>query len=120
MPQRMQEQCFLIVREALSNAIKHSQASHIDVSLTHRDHGFLCLTIQDDGIGFDPDGDFHHPAGLGLSMMVERALSVGGHTRIESTGGNGTLITILLPVAKTSAPPHLAQAPILHTNTQQP
>ncbi|WP_049475932.1 ATP-binding protein, partial [Stenotrophomonas maltophilia] len=53
----------------------------------------LHLQIRDDGEGFDPDG----PRGLGLIVMRERAQSVGGHVRIESAHGEGTLVDVHLP-----------------------
>jgi signal transduction histidine kinase len=53
----------------------------------------LHLMIRDDGEGFDPDG----PRGLGLIVMRERAQSVGGHVRIESAHGAGTLVDVHLP-----------------------
>jgi len=99
-PQRIQEQCFLIFREALNNALRHSQAQRIDVSLTQHGTGTVRLTIEDDGIGFDPGDDFPHPSGLGLSMMAERASSIGGHAQIDS-GDNGTRITLIIPMAVT-------------------
>jgi len=101
LPQRIQEQCFLIFREALNNALNHAQAKRIDVTVTYRDDSALHITITDDGIGFDPNGDFQHPSGLGLSMMAERASSIGGHTQIDSADGHGTRIILSIPTTGT-------------------
>jgi signal transduction histidine kinase len=102
MPQRMQEQCFLVFREALNNALSHSQAKRIDVSLARHGTSAVRLAIEDNGIGFDPGDDFPHPSGLGLSMMAERASSIGGHAQIDSADAKGTRITLIIPVAETS------------------
>ena len=101
LPQRIQEQCFLIFREALNNALNHAQAKRIDVTVTYRGDSTLHITITDDGIGFDPNGDFQHPSGLGLSMMAERASSIGGHTQIDSADGHGTRIILSIPTTGT-------------------
>jgi len=112
LPQRMQEQCFLVFREALNNALRHSQACRIDASLTHQDTGSIHITIEDDGIGFDPAGDFSHPSGLGLSMMAERASSIGGHCQIDSSPGHGARITLTIPMIGTGT----GTGPTRHTN----
>ena len=99
MSERAQEQCFLVFREALNNALKHSQANRIDVSLeTSTASDTLTLRIADDGRGFDLHDDSLHPTGHGLSMMTERAADVGGHTRIDSAPGAGTRVTITVPL----------------------
>ena len=95
---RVREQCFLSVREALTNAIKHGNASRIDVVLKSRSPDSLTLRISDDGIGFDTEQIFRKPSGLGLSMIRERAESVGGNAEIFSTRGKGTRVTIKVPI----------------------
>lgn len=101
---RAKEQCFLASREALSNAIRHAHANRIDVVLRIWPPGRLCLTIIDDGVGFDTQAAFERPAGLGLCMIRERAESVLGHARIRSTPGKGTRVRISVPLAKEPAP----------------
>lgn len=101
---RVQEQCFLVFREALGNAVKHSGATAIAVSLQALDKQATALRINDDGIGFDPNSTFPHPAGLGLSMMAERINSVDGHIDICSTKGQGASITITIPYTNTKPP----------------
>ncbi|MCG6860598.1 MAG: hypothetical protein LJE70_04870 [Chromatiaceae bacterium] len=63
-----------------------------------RPSGSLTLRVTDNGIGFDPTKKFDRPAGLGLSMIRERAESVGGHAEINSTPGNRTEVRITVPL----------------------
>lgn len=99
---RVKEQCFLGFREALNNAVKHASATRIDVVLETLTPESFSLRIKDDGKGFDPGMAFSRPSGLGLSMIAERAESVGGHGQISSTPGQGTVVIITMPLAATS------------------
>jgi PAS domain S-box-containing protein len=101
---RAKEQCFLGFREALSNAIRHGNASQVDVIFAIPSPGRLTLSIVDDGVGFDTAGAFRKPTGLGLCMIRERAESVLGHARIHSIPGHGTRVQICVPLAKESPP----------------
>ena len=69
-----------IAREALNSVAKHAHASHVTLRLgaspTAGGGGELVLEVQDDGVGFDPQGE--HPGHLGLRSMEERAARVGG------------------------------------------
>jgi signal transduction histidine kinase len=96
-PEHIKEQCFLGFREALSNALRHANASRIDV-LLNRQPGRLRLTVVDDGSGFDLHEVLRNPNGFGLSMIRERAESVCGQARIRSSPGRGTLIQISIPL----------------------
>jgi len=97
LPQRpdndIEQACFRIAQESLTNALRHARASQVELSLLALDDHRLHLQIRDDGEGFDPDG----PRGLGLIVMRERAQSVGGQLRIESAHGAGTLVDVHLP-----------------------
>jgi len=98
--QRVKEQCFLSIREALNNAIKHAGASRIDVLLDFRESEALTLRIADDGAGFDPIRVHDAPKGLGLSMISERAESIGGTAQIRTAPGKGTTVTISVPLSR--------------------
>jgi len=56
----------------------------------------MTLEISDDGVGFDPEGDF--PGHLGLRSMRERALRLGGVLEVESSPGGGTRIRARIPL----------------------
>lgn len=89
---------FRIVQEALANVAKHAQASQASIEL--RDLGqYLRLVISDDGLGFEPER-INSPdslSGWGLSIMRERALSIGGSLQIQSEPGLGTRIIVEAP-----------------------
>jgi two-component system sensor histidine kinase UhpB len=86
---------FRIAQEALTNATKHSRASQAAVSL--EEHGSVVkMVIADNGVGFDPAhlGKPEGKYGWGLLSMHERALSVGGNCRIESSPGEGVRVVV--------------------------
>lgn len=101
---RVKEQCFLAFREALSNALRHAQASRILVVLRVRPQERLTLVVIDDGVGFDTRQTFERPAGLGLCMIRERAEGVLGCARIRSTRGRGTQVRISVPLSREAIP----------------
>ena len=92
------EQCFLSLREALSNAIKHAKATHIDIIMEAASCDSLSIQIRDNGVGFNMEEKFEQPTGLGLSMISERIQSIGGHAEIDSSPGQGTIVTLIIPV----------------------
>jgi two-component system, NarL family, sensor kinase len=89
---------FNAAREFLSNAVKHSKASRVSLTLA-RANGNVVLTAHDDGVGFDVSaisayvGDAH----IGLLSQRERIEAIGGHLEIVSSPGAGTTITTTLP-----------------------
>ena len=88
---------YRIVQEALANAIKHAEASSVDVELLERDGGYL-VRVQDNGRGFEPrDGLVSAPGHLGMSTMRERAESAGGWCKISSLPGGGATVMAWLP-----------------------
>jgi two-component system sensor histidine kinase UhpB len=92
--------CFRIIQEALTNAVKHSAAKHIWVGLRLVDSG-LCVTIRDDGMGFDvaAAGDRAMRGDrIGLLNMRERATRVGGKLDIASSPEHGTEVRATLPI----------------------
>jgi len=96
-------QLMRIVQESLANVRKHAGASHVEVTL-EQNGDVISATVADDGRGFDPDNMTRH--GLprfGLATMRERAESVGGSLRVESTPGGGTRMRVELPVDTTAA-----------------
>jgi signal transduction histidine kinase len=84
---------FRLVQEALSNALKHAQASKVQVIL---DLGAVParIEVRDDGNGFDPDAVSLRARHLGLVSMEERAGVIGGKLRIDAAPGRGTSVTV--------------------------
>jgi signal transduction histidine kinase len=79
---------YRVLQETLNNIAKHSQADRVYISLWKQD-GKIELTIEDNGIGFDPETS---RKGLGLVSMKERVEFSGGMLAIESDLGSGTTI----------------------------
>ncbi len=96
LPFFMQEELYHIAQEALNNVLKHAKAQRVSVDL-RSDESILCLRIGDDGVGFTPavvqDG-----GGLGLRGMRERAQRIGGTLQIDSVPGQGTRVTLQVPL----------------------
>lgn len=90
---------YRFLQEALTNVVKHAQASEVNVKLTHSDHQ-VCLSIADNGRGFLvilPAQAHSGPQGLGLLGMKERFEQLGGSITIASRLGEGTTITAGVP-----------------------
>jgi signal transduction histidine kinase len=85
-------QVYRILQESLTNVTRHANATSVDVSLAASD-GRLCLSIRDDGKGFEPGGS-QAIARHGLIGMRERAQSLGGALTIESAPGAGTTVRL--------------------------
>lgn len=92
----VREEVFLIVREALRNALTHGRPDHVRVIIDVAPHE-LRATIDDDGIGFDPGST---EAGAGLSIMEERAALAGGVLAISSTRGKGARVELIVPILR--------------------
>jgi PAS domain S-box-containing protein len=90
---------FRLVQESLNNIMKHAKARNVSI-LLERDIRDVRLDIVDDGTGFRLENGAlpFSSGGLGLRNMAERARILGGHLLIESTPGQGTRITLNMPV----------------------
>jgi signal transduction histidine kinase len=88
-----------LTREALSNITRHSQAKRAAVRLARRGVDAV-LTIEDDGVGFDPRGP---SSGSGMRNMRERAAAIGGTLRVTSANGKGTKLRFTFPGNATDA-----------------
>jgi signal transduction histidine kinase len=91
------EALYRIAQEATNNAIKHARASLLTITLTSDDSGYH-LAIRDDGVGFDPHGQFD--GHFGLTSMRERAARLGGAVELMSVPGAGTTIAVTLPLTR--------------------
>ena len=90
---------FRIVQEALTNVVRHAAATQVTVSLTTQDDR-LALCIRDNGAGFDR---VERSSGVGLVGMRERCLAIGGEFRLDSQAGQGTTLTVSVPLASLRA-----------------
>jgi signal transduction histidine kinase len=86
---------FRILQEALTNVIRHAEASRVRVTCEVKQHLFK-ITLADNGKGLPPDVTFDGKS-LGLLGMRERAEHLGGHLEITPGETGGTLVTALLP-----------------------
>jgi signal transduction histidine kinase len=96
---------FRIVQESLTNVARHAAAGEVTVTLDSSD-AYCQVTVQDDGVGFDP-GQVGKSS-LGLVGMRERVLMVGGAIDIDSVPCRGTTVVVRVPLGVPSA--HEAQA----------
>jgi signal transduction histidine kinase len=96
LPARVETALFRVTQEALTNVVKHAEASVVRLIFLLRERSVV-LTIEDDGRGFSQaqvlDG------GFGLVGMRERIASLNGALDIESEQGAGTRLTIEIPLA---------------------
>jgi signal transduction histidine kinase len=98
-PEPVEVAAYFVASEALANATKHAEASHIEISLAQME-GRLLLAICDDGLGgADP------ARGSGLVGLTDRVEALGGSLDIESRPGAGTQITVRLPLELESVSP---------------
>ena len=96
MDNKVATQLFRIAQEAVANAIKHSHADRIEISL-NRDNEQLVLIIRDNGIGI-PDNVTGRRTGMGLLTMSHRARMVGGSLTATSDEYGGTLVHCSVPL----------------------
>lgn len=92
-PADVEYAAFMIAREAIANALRHSQAGSIRVAL-RGDAASMALEIADDGNGMTPDRPAASPGHLGMVGMRERALAIGGRYSVESSPGVGTRVRL--------------------------
>ncbi len=94
LPDRLIDEVLPIVRESLSNALRHAEASHISVMVNRRSEHLIVRTI-DDGAGFAVDDA---SGGMGLANLRKRASGLGGYAEITSAPGEGTTVEVSLPL----------------------
>ena len=87
---------YRIAQEAVTNAVKHSGAKNILISLD-RSQTHTCVSVQDDGKGFVVK---RRGKGLGLHMMRYRCNALGGELKIERRRTGGTEVTCVIPTRK--------------------
>ncbi len=98
LPPELETNLLRIGQEVLTNAVRHAHASKFDALVVFESHE-IRLNLRDNGHGFDPAKNHE---GFGLQSMRERAEDMGGQFSLESSEGNGTAISIVLPLASAS------------------
>jgi signal transduction histidine kinase/ligand-binding sensor domain-containing protein len=96
----VRRQVYLVFKESVNNAARHSGCSRVEVELRVDREG-LALTVQDDGRGFDPG---QKSEGHGLEGMQRRAAGLGGELELASQPGSGTRITLRVPRGRRRGP----------------
>ena len=88
---------FRIFQECMTNVIRHAKAKLVRVDLCQEEE-YIRLVVEDDGVGFCESDLSNSLGSLGLLGMKERAQFCGGDMQISSSPGNGTTVTVRLPV----------------------
>ncbi|GGL82477.1 hypothetical protein GCM10010129_27780 [Streptomyces fumigatiscleroticus] len=96
LPAAQEEALLRVAQEALHNALRHSGARQVDVTLDRHGTGAV-LRVTDDGSGFDPHAVRREGRHLGLVSMRDRAGGAGGRLTVESAPGKGTTIEMEVP-----------------------
>jgi signal transduction histidine kinase len=106
LPQKVENNIFRIVQEAINNAIKYSGAPKIDV-LLKQDENDLVITVSDKGRGFDEKiveaRDVNIDSGRGFFNMYERTEYINGNLEIKSAPGEGTTVRLTVPLRNSAA-----------------
>jgi len=100
LPPPVETAVFRIVQEALTNVLKHAEATRVSVMLEYR-YDELLVIVEDNGRGFEPEVPLKmkERGGLGLIGINERVALVGGKLNIESEPGGGATLAIRIPAS---------------------
>jgi signal transduction histidine kinase len=99
-PQEAETAVYFCALEALQNVAKYARASRAIVRLS-APNGALAFSVEDDGVGFDPNAKGH---GSGIQGMSDRLAALGGELRVISTPGAGTIVNGSVPVHGVNSP----------------
>jgi signal transduction histidine kinase len=97
LPPEVETAAFRIFQECLTNVARHANARRIDAEYSVANN-VLVMKVRDDGVGIDPTVTAN-PASLGLVGMLERAADAGGKLEITSSPGEGTQVSLAVPLA---------------------
>ncbi|MFD3487754.1 GAF domain-containing sensor histidine kinase [Streptomyces sp. NPDC058665] len=96
LPASQEEAMLRVAQEALHNALRHSGAERVDVTIARRGQGAV-LSVTDNGKGFEPRTVRRAGRHLGLVSMRDRSSGVGGRLTVQSAPGQGTTIEMEVP-----------------------
>ncbi|MEK2494283.1 GAF domain-containing sensor histidine kinase [Kitasatospora purpeofusca] len=99
LPQAQEAALLRVAQEALHNALRHSGAGRVTVTLAGTPERGAVLRISDNGRGFDPGAVRRAGRHLGLASMRDRAAAVGGRLTLDSAPGTGTIVEMEVPGA---------------------
>ncbi|AEI42085.1 sensor histidine kinase [Paenibacillus mucilaginosus] len=102
LPKGIEDHLFRIAQEAMSNALRHSKASRLEVRLVKPSPDAVRMLIRDDGVGFDLD--MKKQASYGIVTMKERVNEIGGSMNLITAPGKGTRIEIRIPIVAEGGP----------------
>ena len=94
---------FRMFQEMMNNTIKHAKASRVDVKMEGSENGKFSLVIRDNGVGFnvtEKQLTKSSSAGVGLKSIINRAKLIGASVSIQSVPGEGTSVSVELPLQK--------------------
>lgn len=92
-----EDHLFRIAQETLSNTLRHANASEVDILFVERD-GLAIFRVQDNGVGFMSEEG--KAGSYGLHHIEERAIEMGGTSKIVSVPSQGTIVEVKVPVEK--------------------
>lgn len=98
LPEGLAVGVFRVAQECVTNSLKHARPERIEVELSV-EGGQLVVMVRDDGAGFNPDSGEQRSGSFGLLGMRERARLIGADIDLRSSPGNGTVVTLRVPVA---------------------
>ncbi|WP_303310179.1 PAS domain S-box protein [Hymenobacter sp. BT730] len=102
LPRQLQTAIYRMVQELLNNVMKHAQAREAFVSVAREDN-YVYVSVEDDGVGFDTSTP-RASHGIGLAGIRTRVALLGGSLNIHSRVGQGTTISLTLPVQEDLLP----------------
>ncbi|MCE5306417.1 MAG: GAF domain-containing sensor histidine kinase [Acidobacteriales bacterium] len=120
LPEKTEATVYRLAQECCNNIIKHSSATHVNLSLRSAD-GVLRLNVEDDGVGFRVEEALAKRDSFGLAGIRERVALFGGRFDIRTRPGMGTKIKIELPLphrAKHEASPTARRANVARAKTE--
>jgi len=92
----MENDLLRVGQEAIANAVKHAKPAKIDVELEFAKER-ICLTVKDDGCGFNPTAIPATDGGFGMTCMRQRADALQGLLHIQSEPGKGSVVQLCVP-----------------------
>jgi signal transduction histidine kinase len=101
LPTRLEEICFSIIQEAINNVKRHANEENVWLAAIRRGNEFRVI-VKDDGEGFDLaelEKSYDRQGKLGLLSMRERAEMIGGRLSVKSVPGEGTTVTLNVPLS---------------------